>query len=254
MIRLASVGDIHVAAESAETWRGRLARVNADADLLLLAGDLTRHGSPEEAGALAHVLSAVEIPLLAVLGNHDRHDDHEDAVIAAVEGRGGRVLEGRGVELTVDSRRIGIAGSTGFGGGFIGACGSEFGEPEMKAFVRHTRRLAAGLRSALEALDTEVRVALLHYAPVPDTLRGERLEIYPFLGSYLLAEAIDAAGADLILHGHAHAGTERGRTAGGVEVRNVAEPVILSPYRVYCLGEDCGRSPERRSAAGTVRP
>src|SRR6185503_16575923 len=134
-----------------------------------------------------------------------------------------------------DSIRVGIAGTKGFGGGFVGACGSDFGEPEMKAYMRHTHALAAGLRTALDSLRADVRIALLHYAPVPDTLEGERLEIYPFLGSYLFAEAIDAVGADLVIHGHAHAGTEKGVTAGGVRVRNVAEPVIRSAYRVYCF-------------------
>ena len=105
----------------------------------------------------------------------------------------------------------------------------------MKAFVRHTKGIADQLCHALCSLETDVRVALLHYSPVEDTLRGERLEIFPFLGSYLLAEAIDAAGADLALHGHAHAGVEHGVTAGGTRVRNVAMPVIRSSYRVYEL-------------------
>ena len=110
----------------------------------------------------------------------------------------------------------------------------------MKAFIGHTRMLADGLRDALEGLDTPVRIALMHYAPIPETLLGERLEIYPFLGSYLLAEAVDTAGADLIIHGHAHAGSEQGMTAGGIRVRNVAEPVIRSAYRVFCRpGTEC---------------
>jgi Icc-related predicted phosphoesterase len=114
----------------------------------------------------------------------------------------------------------------------------------MKAFMSHTRRSADRLRRALEALEADVRVALMHYAPVPATLHGERREIYPFLGSHLLAEAVDLAGADLVVHGHAHAGSEKGTTPGGVPVRNVAQPVIRSAYRVYCFdreaGVDCG--------------
>jgi len=129
-----------------------------------------------------------------------------------------------------------VAGVKGFGGGFAGASGSEFGEREMKAFMAHTRHVAGMLEDALATLDTDVRVALLHYAPVEATLRGERLEIYPFLGSYLLAEAVDRAGADLVVHGHAHNGTERGVTPAGVPVRNVAQPVLRRSYAVYCFG------------------
>jgi Icc-related predicted phosphoesterase len=105
----------------------------------------------------------------------------------------------------------------------------------MKAFMAHSRQLAEGLGRALKELDCDVRVALTHYAPVPDTLAGEPPEIYPFLGSYFLAEAADRGGAALAVHGHAHAGTEKGVTPGGVPVRNVAMPVIQRPYAVYQL-------------------
>jgi Icc-related predicted phosphoesterase len=235
LIRIAAVGDLHVAADNSASWRERLRGVNADADLLLLAGDLTRAGTRDEAESLRRALGAVEIPMLAVLGNHDYHYDFEHAVIGAVERCGGRVLEGDSAVVEVGALRVGVAGTKGFGGGFVGACGSDFGEPQMKAFIRHTRALATALRDSLAALETDMRIALLHYSPVADTLAGERCEIYPFLGSYLLAEAIDTAGADLAIHGHAHAGTEKGLTAGGVHVRNVAEPVIRSAYRVYCF-------------------
>jgi Icc-related predicted phosphoesterase len=249
VIRVAAVGDIHVAADSAEDWRARLARANAEADLLLLAGDLTRHGSREEAEALARALSGVEIPLFAVLGNHDHHANLEDVVVAAVERHGGRVLEGDAVELRVDSVSVGIAGTKGFGGGFLGACTTDFGERETKAFIATTRRMAERLHAALAALDTDFRIALMHYAPITATLQGERLEIFPFLGSYLLAEAVDAAGAHLVLHGHAHMGREKGETSAGVCVRNVAEPVIRSAYRVYVLGHGGGvRTPEPAAA------
>jgi len=132
--------------------------------------------------------------------------------------------------------RVGVAGTKGFGGGFAGACGSEFGEPEMKAFTRHSRELAERFGVALRELDCDVRLAVTHYSPVPETLVGERPEIYPFLGSYLLAQAIDSApDTALAVHGHAHAGSERGTTPGGVKVRNVAHPVIKQAYNVYQL-------------------
>jgi Icc-related predicted phosphoesterase len=107
----------------------------------------------------------------------------------------------------------------------------------MKSFIRHTRSVSDRLEGAISSLDTDVRVVMVHYSPVEDTLRGERLEIYPFLGSYLLAEAIDRAGANLIVHGHAHGGIEKGTTPGGIDVRNVAMPVIRHPFNLYALGE-----------------
>jgi Icc-related predicted phosphoesterase len=144
------------------------------------------------------------------------------------------------VVIDCNGTRLGIAGGKGFGGGFAGKCASEFGEREIKAFVGHTKRIADVWRTELKNLDTDHRLVLSHYAPVKDTLNGEPPEIYPFLGSYLLAEAVDAEGADLVIHGHAHAGVEKGMTPGGVRVRNVAMPVLGHAYAVYCLdGEAC---------------
>ena len=235
MIRIAAVGDVHAGVDSVGTLRGQLEQLDDQADLLLLAGDLTRRGRPEEAAVLADELAGVGVPIVAVLGNHDYHTDDEKAVAATLEDAGARVLEGEAVTLDIDGVRVGVAGTKGFGGGFAGACGSDFGEPEMKAFVRHSRELADRFGDALAGLHADVRIALLHYSPVEETLRGERLEIYPFLGSYLLGEAVDRTGADLVLHGHAHGGTEKGMTPGGAPVRNVAQPVINAPFNVYCL-------------------
>jgi Icc-related predicted phosphoesterase len=236
VIRVAAVGDVHAGLDSSGTLRPHFERVSERADLLLLAGDLTRHGDPEEAAVLAGELGGVGVPTIAVLGNHDHHSDAADRVTEVLSGAGISVLEGESALVPVNGATVGVAGSKGFGGGFAGACATDFGEPEMKAFIRHTREVADRLGSALAGLETEVRIALLHYSPVEDTLRGERLEIYPFLGSYLLAEAIDRAGADLVVHGHAHGGVEKGMTPGGVHVRNVAQPVIKHAYHVYCLG------------------
>ncbi|HKA13848.1 MAG TPA: metallophosphoesterase [Myxococcota bacterium] len=235
MIRVAAVGDLHIGDDGSARWRDALKSVSDEADLLLLAGDLTRVGTVAEGLAVVTALELVSVPIVAVLGNHDYHDGCDAELRRILATRGARVLEGTTATLEVGGARIGIAGSKGFGGGFANACGSDFGEPEMKAFIRHTAGLAGRLRRALASLDVDLRVALLHYSPVPGTLRGEQLQIYPFLGSYLLGEAVDAAGADLVLHGHAHAGSEKGITPGGVCVRNVAQPVIGSAYRVYCL-------------------
>lgn len=238
MIRVAAAGDIHFAPDAAGTLRPHLEHLGERADLFLLAGDLTRVGTPEEARALADELCDVDIPMVAVLGNHDYHCDQGGEVTNILEGIGVRVLEGNSVELPVNGATVGVAGTKGFGGGFAGACGSEFGEPEMKAFMAHSRGLAEQLEASLKALESDVKIALLHYAPCPDTLSGERLEIFPFLGCYVLGEAVDRGGATLTVHGHAHRGTERGLTPGGRHVRNVAQPVIGHAYALYCLHSD----------------
>jgi Icc-related predicted phosphoesterase len=235
VIRIAAVGDLHYGADSAGTCAIDPDELAAQADVLLLAGDLTRVGAATEAELLARELACLPVPTFAVLGNHDHHADEAPAVVQHLVDAGVEVLEGTGAVFPVDGARVGVAGTKGFGGGFAGACGTDFGEPEMKAFVGHTKELAGKFTHALTELEADVRVALLHYAPVEDTLVGERLEIYPFLGSYLLGQAIDEAGADLAVHGHAHGGTEKGVTPGGVHVRNVAQPVIRRPYRVYCI-------------------
>ena len=238
MIRIAAAGDVHFGEDSAGTLQPHLPEVADSADLLVLAGDLTRCGSADEAGVLAKELGGLPLPVYAVLGNHDYHDDKERSITRVLEENGIRVLEGDGEVVTVGGQRVGVAGIKGFGGGFAGACGTEFGEREMKSFIRHTKDTAGRLEDALRALDADVRICVLHYAPVEDTLQGERLEIYPFLGSYLLAEAIDRAGADIVFHGHAHAGSEKGVTPGGIRVRNVAQPVIGQAFKAYCLSDD----------------
>jgi Icc-related predicted phosphoesterase len=209
------------------------------ADVMLLAGDLTRHGTPAEAAVVRDEFADIGVPVVAVLGNHDYHCEAEQEVVKVLGEAGIQVLDGDTAVVDIGEHRLGVAGLKGFGGGFAGRCCSVFGEPEMKAFAKVSHDAADRLRAALRMLCEEGadrRVALLHYAPVPDTLRGEPLEIYPFLGSYLLAEAVDQAGADLVVHGHAHAGIERGTTPGRVPVRNVAQPVIRRAYAVYRLG------------------
>jgi Icc-related predicted phosphoesterase len=248
MIRIAAVGDLHYGDGSQDILRPGLQHLPDRADLLLLAGDLTRCGAPEEVRVLANQMRDLPIPIVAVLGNHDYHSDLQDEVGRELEQAGVRVLEGGAVTLEIDGVRVGIAGTKGFGGGFRGAHGSDFGEPEMKAFVGHTRLLSDRLEQALTRLDADLRIALLHYSPIEATLEGERLEIYPFLGSYLMAEAVDNAGADLVLHGHAHHGSEKGRTPAGIPVRNVAQPVIRHAYNVYTL--DARRQILPAAAAG----
>jgi Icc-related predicted phosphoesterase len=241
--RVAAVADIHIGVDSVSRVAPGLRHINERADLLLLGGDLTRCGEPLEARVVASELAGVEIPIVAVLGNHDHHAAQTTEVVGILEDAGVAVLDGTATTVSADGTTVGIAGAKGFGGGFAGANATAFGERAMKAFVEETRREAARLHDALVHIRSRADrvIALLHYAPVPETLRGERLEIYPFLGSHLLAEAIDTAGADLVIHGHAHNGIERGVTPGGIRVRNVAQPVIQRAYRIYELGEPAVR-------------
>jgi len=248
MIRVAAVGDIHLGADNVDAFAESIRSAEQDADLLLLAGDLSRCGEPSEADLVCRSVGDLGIPVVAVLGNHDHHAGQPEAFRRHLEAAGVCVLEGESTVVEVGDRTVGVAGAKGFGGGFAGACASDFGEDEMKAFVRHTREVSDRLRDALTGLDTDLRLALLHYSPCEDTLRGERLEIFPFLGSYLLAEAVDEGGADLALHGHAHAGAEHGVTPGGTRVRNVAMPVIRSSYRVYELDPEARRTPAGTTA------
>lgn len=239
MIRVAAVGDVHLGRDSDDTLACSWAALHDVADVLLLAGDLTKCGTVDEALVVAEHLHRVTVPVVAVLGNHDHHDGRPEQVGDVLRAVGVHVLDGSTVTLDIDGACLGVAGIKGFGGGFAGANASAFGEAEMKAFVHHAEEAAAGLGDALAELDQcdcAARIALTHYSPVRDTLDGEPTEIYPFLGSQLLAEAIDAHRVDLAVHGHAHAGVENGATAGGVPVRNVAMPVIRSAYRVFVVG------------------
>jgi Icc-related predicted phosphoesterase len=239
VIRVAAVGDVHLAPDIAGRHREGLQDVAERADVLLLAGDLTQHGTLEEAAVVADEYADLGVPVVSVLGNHDYHSDCEQEITALLRDAGIVVLEADGVVLDTAGGTLGVAGVKGFGLGFAGRCGSDFGEPEMKAFARHGRRSGEDLAAALEKVrGADVVVALTHYAPCDQTLIGEPPEIWPFLGNYTLGEAIDRAGANLAVHGHAHAGTEIGLTDGGTRVRNVAQPVIRAAYALYEVAAD----------------
>ena len=152
--------------------RGHLEGIEVHADVLVIAGDLTKSGDPDEAQVLADELHGVNVPVVTVLGNHDYHSDAEAGVRDRMERAGVRVLEGETEVFTVGAQTLGIAGIKGFGGGFAGACATEFGEPEMKLFVRHTRQAADRLGESLSSLDTSASLAVLHYSPLRGTLQG----------------------------------------------------------------------------------
>ncbi|WP_280508257.1 metallophosphoesterase family protein [Nocardia flavorosea] len=251
-MRIAAVGDVHLGTDSRGLLRPALRELPALADVLLLAGDLTKHGTPAEGEVVAREFADVGVPVVAVLGNHDHHSDAAAEMTGLLESCGITVLEGAATTLDIDGTSLGIAGTKGFGGGFAGKCASVFGERLMREFAGHTIELATALDTALAELDTDITVVLTHYSPVSDTLHGEPREIYPFLGSYLLGEPIDTHGADLAVHGHAHAGTERGSTPGGIRVRNVAQPVIGKAFAVYELqsGAESTAARDRTAVSG----
>ncbi|MHB0977496.1 MAG: metallophosphoesterase family protein [Candidatus Aquicultorales bacterium] len=235
MVRIAAVGDLHVQETSEGMVKPALMRVNEEADCLLLTGDLTHHGRLEEGAVLLRELSAVDVPIIAVLGNHDFHDGNEHELAKLLQGYGVIVLDGGAIHLAIDGVTVGFTGTKGFGGGFGMRTIPDFGERILRTMYREAMGEAAKIGEGLEALEADYRIVILHYAPVRETLQGEPLEIYPFLGTSLMAEPVDRFGADLVLHGHAHHGLETATTARGIQVRNVAMPLLGRPYRVYRL-------------------
>ena len=234
-VRVAATADLHFRQEQAGRLAPQLEHLRDVADLLLVAGDLTDQGDPGEAFAVARELVSAGVPVVAVLGNHDLNLGLGKDVAVAMEECGVRVIQGDGLVMEVGATRVGIAGVTGFGGGFPEAPGDRFGQGLTKEFVACAMEEARLLEAGLGDLDADMRIALLHYSPCRQTLVGEPPELYPFLGCSLLGEAIDRAGADLVLHGHAHFGREEGTTPGGTPVRNVALAVTHQPFRIHLL-------------------
>jgi Icc-related predicted phosphoesterase len=233
LIRIAAVGDVHYDRNCKDRMKVYLERLSEKADLLFIAGDLTQSGAIEEAEALANDLENSPVPVVIVLGNHDYQQNKNLEILKLLRDRGFTALEGESAKFEIQGKSVGVVGMKGFGGGFFGACVTEFGEPETKAFAHFARLQAEILGRELSKLETDYRFALLHFSPIEATLLGEKREIYPFLGSYLLAEAVDTYGVDAVFHGHAHMGSERGFTPGGIPVRNVAQPVIRHAYNIY---------------------
>jgi Icc-related predicted phosphoesterase len=221
-IRLAAVADLHCARASSGELAPLFTEAASQADVLLLGGDLTDYGLPEEARTLARELSGVKIPILAVLGNHDCESGHEEEVVKILVEAGLQMLDGDSVEVN----GVGFAGVKGFGGGFGRRTLEPWGEAATKAFVHEAVAEALKLERALARLRTPQRVALLHYAPIEATVEGEPRELFPFLGSSRLEEPLNRYQVTVAFHGHAHRGTPEGRTSAGIPVFNVAMPLL----------------------------
>jgi uncharacterized protein len=205
-LRIAAAGDVHCAESNADGIRRAFAALNGEADLVLLAGDLTTHGEPEQVELLAQACAAIDVPVFAVLGNHDWHANRYDALVAALES-----------------------------GGFPGSHLPDFGEPMLRAVYHETsvdvEALDRGLR---EIALCPARIVLLHYAPTQQTITGEPPGIWGYLGTDRLAAPIAKHEPDLVLHGRAHSGTFEG-AIGTVPVYNVSVPVIARDFWLFEL-------------------
>ena len=226
-IRIAAAGDMHYGGEQdRDRARAAFAAIAGRTDLVLLAGDLTTHGEPEQAAIAAEAAVEAGAPVVAVLGNHDWHSNRAAEVSAVLEEAGIVVLDGGHHVVEVGDARVGIAGAKGFVGGFPGSHIPDFGEPLLREVYAQGMAEAEALDEALrEIAMCPFRIVLLHYAPTTETLEGERREIWSFLGTDRLAVPIAEHTPDLVLHGHAHAGTFEGRV-GEVPVYNVSVPVM----------------------------
>jgi Icc-related predicted phosphoesterase len=234
-IRIAAAGDVHCSEENVDELETAFRRVDSDVDLVLLAGDLTTYGQPEQAELLAGICRALEVPIYAVLGNHDWHCDQVDELVAILGGAGVQVLERASAVQEIGGTRVGIAGVKGFVGGFPDSQLPDFGEPVLRQVYAETTAEVEALDAALEAVrDCEYRIALLHYSPTTTTLGGEPRGIWPFLGTDRLAAPILEHRPDVVLHGHTHAGNFEG-AVGDVPVFNVAVPVLGRDFFVFEL-------------------
>ena len=235
-VRVGAAGDVHCGDHNRQAVLTAFEAIDGDVDLLLLAGDLTTHGEPEQAAVLADACRRMQTPVVAVLGNHDLHAGKGDEVASVLRDAGVELLEGGHTTVAVEGGcRVGVAGVKGFVGGFRGLGLPDFGEPSLRAIYAETgaevQALSEGLR---EIALCPFRIALLHYAPTPETLHGEPPEIWAFLGSDRLAAPILEHRPDLVLHGHAHAGQFQ-TSLEGIPVHNVSVPVMGRDFWVFEL-------------------
>jgi len=222
-LRIAALGDLHVSKNSQGIFQPLFAQISDAADVLLLCGDFTDYGLPDEARVLVRELTAaLKIPVVAVLGNNDYEGGKADEIRQILGDGGVTVLDGEAIEV----HGVGFAGVKGFAGGFGRGALGPWGEHAIKAFVQEAVDEALKLESALARLRTQKRVALLHYSPIRATVEGEPPEIFAYLGSSRLEEPINRYRVSVVFHGHAHRGSLEGRTSTGVPVHNVSMPLL----------------------------
>lgn len=241
MVRVGAIGDLHFDPHARGSLSELFDRVNRETDVLALVGDLTTHGDPLQMAAFIEEMETVDVPVVTVLGNHDYEHDAADDLCDMLAEAGVAVLDGDCVVL----EGVGFTGVKGFGGGFGRRALGPFGEPLIKQFVQEALDEALKLERGLHELDTEEKIVLLHYAPIPGTLQGEPEQIYPFLGSSRLLDPLETLQPDVVFHGHAHYGTYRGQTPRGIPVVNVARHVLDAEGVGLHVHE--ATAPERRS-------
>src|ERR1700692_973531 len=234
-MRIAATADLHFTPQRYNAFRDQMNRVRDEADVLVVAGDLTNFGQPDEMEPLVNALVLLRVPVIVVLGNHDFETGKEVELVRMMTAEGIKVLDGSAYERD----GVGFAGTKGFVGGFGRGMLTAFGEPGIKTFVRAGIDEAVKLERAMSQLRTQKRVVVLHYSPIAGTVEGETPEIYPFMGTSRLAEVVDRHGADFVVHGHAHHGKLDGKTTAGVPVHNVAITLLQSehPPAVYRIFE-----------------
>jgi uncharacterized protein len=234
-LRIAAAGDLHCCDERGEAVAVALRDLAGTADVVLLCGDLTTHGEPEEAAVLAQACGPLGIPVFAVLGNHDWHANRHDELVAELERGRVRVLERDWATCELGGLQVGVVGTKGFVGGFPGSHLPDFGEPLLRDVYRETTREVEALdRGLREIALCQVRIVMLHYAPTHETIEGEAPGIWAFLGTDRLAAPIAEHEPDLVLHGHAHSGTFEG-AVGGVPIYNVSVPVMGRDFWLFEL-------------------
>jgi Icc-related predicted phosphoesterase len=235
LVRIAALGDLHHNRAAAQgSLHALFSQISDSADILVLCGDLTDYGLPEEARALVREMTSIKIPIVAVLGNHDFESGHQQELREILGGIGIVTLDGDSTEVL----GIGFAGVKGFAGGFGRRALGPWGEETIKKFVHEAVDEALKLESALARLRNDHLIALLHYAPIQATVEGEPREIYPFLGCSRLEEPLNRYPVTAVFHGHAHHGQPEGRTATNVPVYNVSSSLMRElyparPFRVF---------------------
>jgi Icc-related predicted phosphoesterase len=232
-LKVAALGDLHVQVDQQLPLRELFTEISGAADVLVLCGDLTDTGQPREAEILKDSLRACSIPVIGVLGNHDYECGRVEEVKDILKDAGMQLLDGQSCEV----KEVGFVGVKGFVGGFGRRMLGAFGEPAIKTFVQESLAEAMHLENAMRTVRTKRSVVVLHYAPIVDTVEGEPLEIFPFLGSSRLGETIDRFKVNFVVHGHAHRGKYEGRTPAGTPVYNVAYHIEKPSGRPYALLE-----------------
>jgi Icc-related predicted phosphoesterase len=236
MVTIAAAGDLHASPATGDRVEEAFEALEERVDVVLLAGDLTTHGDPEQADVVAQACRGLKVPVCAVLGNHDLHLGFGDQIAAVLADAGVRVLDHTAPSAELCDAEVGVVGTKGFVGGFTGSALPDFGEPALRRLYAETTVEVEAIRTGLQQVaHCPIRIVLLHYAPTSDTLHGEPEGIWTYLGCDRLATPIAEYRPDVVLHGHAHAGSFEG-AIGTTPVYNVAVHVTGRDFYVFELG------------------